>query len=230
MKPNKSITALAAALCLGIIARAEGGVPAVAESDSLSVAVGTMIGDYVRSSVNRMASLGAQVDIDTFVSTLTKVLKDEPTGMTEKEAESFMDKYMAATRRAELPDSFTPESQEEFLRQVGAVEGAITTPSGLVFIVEREGEGRMPVDSDKVRLKYTGRFSDGSLFDATATPIEFGVTEVAPGFSEGLKKMKPGGIYRIVIPASLAYGPEGISGAIPGNAALDFRVELIEIE
>lgn len=230
MKPNKSITALAAALCLGITARAEGGMPAVAESDSLSVAVGTMIGNYVRSSVNRLASLGAQVDIDTFVSTLTKVLKDEPTGMTEKEAESFMDKYMAATRRAELPESFTPESQEEFLRQVGATEGAITTPSGLVFIVEREGEGRMPADSDKVRLKYTGRFSDGSLFDATATPIEFGVTEVAPGFSEGLKMMKPGGVYRIVMPSSLAYGPDGISGAIPGNAALDFRVELIEIE
>lgn len=230
MKLSKSITALAAALCLALPARAESSAPVVAEGDSLSVAVGTMIGNYVRSSVNRLASLGAQVDIDTFVATLSRVLNDLPTGLTEQQADSFMDRYMAATRPPELPDSFTPESQQEFLKQVAATEGALTTPTGLVFIVEREGEGPMPVDTDKVKLKYTGRFSDGSLFDATGTPIEFGVTEVAPGFSEGLKMMKPGGIYRIVMPASLAYGAEGIKGAIPGNAALDFRVELIEIE
>ncbi len=42
--------------------------------------------------------------------------------------------------------------------------------------------------------------------------------------------MKPGGRYRIVMPASLAYGTEGIPGAIPGNAALDFTVDLIEIQ
>ncbi len=52
---------------------------------------------------------------------------------------------------------------------------------------------------------------------------------MTPGFSEGLKLMKPGGRYRIVMPASLGYGPDGIPGAIPGNAALDFTVELISI-
>ncbi len=87
----------------------------------------------------------------------------------------------------------------------------------------------MPADTDRVQLMYTGRFYDGTVFDATGSPISFGVNEVTPGFSEGLKLMKPGGRYRIVMPASLGYGPDGIPGAIPGNAALDFTVELISI-
>ena len=50
-----------------------------------------------------------------------------------------------------------------------------------------------------------------------------------PGFSEGLKLMKPGGRYRIVIPASLGYGAQGVPGDIPPNAALDFHIDLLEI-
>jgi FKBP-type peptidyl-prolyl cis-trans isomerase len=41
--------------------------------------------------------------------------------------------------------------------------------------------------------------------------------------------MKPGGSYRIYIPANLAYGSDGIPGAIPGNAVLDFEINLIDI-
>ena len=41
--------------------------------------------------------------------------------------------------------------------------------------------------------------------------------------------MRPGGRYRLVMPASLGYGTAGIPGVIPGNAALDFTVDLIEI-
>lgn len=228
----KKLLIPAALFCTAITAGAAptAAAPELAPADSLSVAVGTMIGSYVRSSVDRLASLGAQVDINTFVATMQRVLNGEPTGLTEQQANAFMDSYMAATRPADLPDSFTIESQQQFLKQMAATEGAVTTPTGLVFIVEREGEGAMPGPSDHVRLKYTGRFSDGSVFDSTGTPITFGVDEVAPGFSEGLKMMKPGGRYRIVMPASLAYGTEGIPGAIPGNAALDFTVDLIEIQ
>ncbi len=232
MKSHKSIIASVALAGLGFTASAAGPAqaPEVSRSDSLSVAVGTMIGSYVRNSVNRLASLGAVVDTDKFIATMARMLKDEPTGMTEQQANSFMDRYMAATRPDSLPDSYTLQSQDEFLKQTGSAEGAVTTASGLVFIVEQEGEGPMPTDADKVKIKYTGRFYDGTLFDATGSPITFGVTEVAPGFSEGLKMMKPGGRYRIVMPASLAYGEKGIPGAIPGNAALDFTVELIEIQ
>ena len=41
--------------------------------------------------------------------------------------------------------------------------------------------------------------------------------------------MQPGGSYRLVIPAELGYGTQGIPGIIPGGAALDFTVNLIRI-
>ena len=67
------------------------------------------------------------------------------------------------------------------------------------------------------------------MADATGRPVRFKVNELTPGFSEGLLLMQPGGRYRIAMPASLGYGPEGITGAVPGNAALDFTVELIDV-
>lgn len=229
MKPTKLIAAIAA--CLLSVAPKAGAqkAVAVAPGDSLSVAIGTVLGDYIRNSVDHLTALGAPVDNKVFVATMARMLDGDFTGFTVDQANSFIDKYMYATRPDDLPDAFTPESQQAFLDETGALEGAVTTQSGLVFIVVQEGEGAMPTDADQVKLKYRGQFYNGTVFDATGSPIEFKVTDVAPGFSEGLKMMKPGGTYRIVMPASLAYGPEGIPGAIPGNAALDFTVELIDI-
>lgn len=226
------ITALAATLCTAMWA-APGKAAAKtqpAETDTLSVAVGISLGRIMGGSIDRLASLGVTVDPDVFISMVEKVLKGEATPMTAGEADAWLDNYIRSTRPDDLPDSFTPESQEAFLKEVSGTEGAVTTPDGLVFIVLTEGEGPMPVDGQHVKLKYRGTFSDGTVFDATGSPIEFGVNEVTPGFSEGLKMMRPGGKYRIVMPASLGYGAEGIPGAIPGNAALDFTVELIEVK
>ena len=228
MKILKILTMAVASLALAPAASAQ-QTAAIAPQDSLSVAIGTVLGDYIRNSVDHLTSLGAPVDNKVFIATMAKVLDGDPTGFTIDQANAWIDKYMYATRPADLPDAYSPESQEEFLKQTAALPGAVTTPSGLVFIVEQEGEGAMPTDDNRVKLKYKGQFYDGTVFDATGSPIEFKVTDVTPGFSEGLKMMKPSGRYRIVMPASLAYGPEGIPGAIPGNAALDFTVDLIGI-
>ena len=51
------------------------------------------------------------------------------------------------------------------------------------------------------------------------------------GSSSGsLRHTRPGGTYRFIIPADQAYGPEGIEGAIPGNAALDFTIEIVGVK
>jgi FKBP-type peptidyl-prolyl cis-trans isomerase len=53
---------------------------------------------------------------------------------------------------------------------------------------------------------------------------------VIKGFAEGLKLMRLGGKYRVIIPSELAYGERGINGVVPGNAALDFTVTLDAIQ
>ncbi|MDE7467427.1 MAG: FKBP-type peptidyl-prolyl cis-trans isomerase [Muribaculaceae bacterium] len=199
--------------------------------DSLSVALGSVIGEQLRQRVDNLASIVGPFDVDVFVSTVSDVLHARPTAFTPEQADAWIDAYVARTRPADdLPEVYTPESQQEFLTRMAATPGAVTTPSGLVFIVETEGEGPMPGPADKVSVMYSGRLYDGRLFDATGSPIKFGVSELTPGFAEGLQMMRPGGRYRMIIPASGAYGPQGISGIIPGNAALDFTVDLIGVE
>lgn len=202
----------------------------VQPADSLSVALGTVIGEQLRQRVDQLVSIVGPIDTDVFVGAVADVLHARPTGFSPEQADAWIDAYVARTRPEEdVPEVFTVESQQAYLDSVAATPGAITTPSGLVFIVDLEGEGPMPKPDEKVSVMYSGRLSDGRLFDATGSPIQFKVSELTPGFSEALQLMRPGGKYHIVIPASGAYGAQGISGIIPGNAALDFRVELIKV-
>lgn len=225
MKLKTLIIAGAACLCASPAIDAQ-NTPA----DSLSMAVGTAFGHDIAVSLQRLRSLGVAVDVGVFLKTVEAELKGETTAFTVDQANAWLDRYIAATRPDELPDALSVESQQAFVDSIAALPGAVRFPDGLVMIVELEGEGAMPSDSDIVRVMYTGRFFDGVEFDATTSPIEFKVTDVTPGFSEGLRHMKPGGRYRLVMPSHIAYGPEGIPGAIPGNAALDFTVDLVSIK
>ena len=98
-----------------------------------------------------------------------------------------------------------------------------------MFIVLTPGQGDFPTAANTVELTYTARLSSGEVFDESAEPVQFPVEGLVPGFSEGLCLMQPGGSYRLVIPAELGYGAQGIPGIIPGGAALDFTVNLIRI-
>ena len=112
-------------------------------------------------------------------------------------------------------------------------KGVTVTPSGLQVQVLRQGAGASPTLADTVRVHYEGKLIDGTVFDssyARGEPIEFGVTQVIPGWTEGLQTMKVGGKSRLVIPSALGYGEAGTPGGpIPPNAVLDFTVELLAI-
>lgn len=176
----------------------------------------------------QMRQMGFPLSVDTFTAALQQMLKDGKTGFTPEEADRYLATFLAD--RYDRADTLDSASQREFVAAQAKREGAVTTPSGLVFEVITEGEGAFPGDNDRVRVSYTGRLSDGTVFDETETPVTFPVEGLVKGFSEGLKMMKPGGTYRIVIPPDLGYGAAGAgAGTIPGNAALDFTITLLEI-
>jgi len=121
---------------------------------------------------------------------------------------------------------------DEFLEENKGKDGVQITESGLQYKIIEEGEGSTPEASDKVTVHYTGKLIDGTVFDSSiprGEPTEFGVTQVIPGWVEGLQLMKPGAKYEFYIPQDLAYGAQGSQGAIPPYAALIFEVELIKI-
>lgn len=111
-------------------------------------------------------------------------------------------------------------------------DAAKTTDSGLKYEVIQEGAGPQPKRTDRVSVFYTGWLTNGTEFDSAhrrGSPTTFGVTQVIPGWIEGLQLMRPGGVYLFEIPSNLAYGARG-QGKIPPNSTLIFLVELVSIE
>lgn len=103
------------------------------------------------------------------------------------------------------------------------------SPSGLAWKVLAPGTGaRNPTAQSIVRVHYTGWTVDGKMFDsslAKGTPSVFKLSEVIPGWTEGLQLMTEGETRRFWIPKALAY--RGTLGKPEGM--LVFDVELIEI-
>ena len=123
------------------------------------------------------------------------------------------------------------EEGSKYLEENKGKEGVKVTESGLQYKVLKEGEGDAPTAQDRVKVHYTGKLVDGTVFDSSVergTPATFGVTEVIPGWVEGVQLMSPGAKYEFVIPSEIAYGPRG-QGSIPPNAVLVFEVELLEV-
>ena len=110
-------------------------------------------------------------------------------------------------------------------------EGVKKMPSGLLIETLVEGTGATPTAGSTVKVHYTGKLADGSVFDSSlerGEPASFAVAQVVKGFAEGILNMKVGGKVILTMAPELAYGPAAV-GPIPANSALQFEVELIEI-
>lgn len=115
--------------------------------------------------------------------------------------------------------------------QAGAGAGA--PPTTLLTHDVVVGKGRAAKAADTVTVRYSGTlWTDGSLFDASWTrgtdPISFSLTEVVPGFTQGITGMRAGGRRVIVIPPELGYGDQP-QAEIPANSTLVFVVDLVSI-
>jgi peptidylprolyl isomerase len=110
-----------------------------------------------------------------------------------------------------------------------------TTQSGLGYVMFAKGKnGKKPVKGDKVKVHYSGFFTDGKKFDSSVErgePIEFqvGKGQVIKGWDEGLMLLGVGDKAKFIIPYSLAYGEQG-RGPIPPKSDLIFDVELIDVK
>lgn len=117
--------------------------------------------------------------------------------------------------------------QRRFLVANAEQPGWTVTDSGLQYRTVVAGSGATPNATDRVRVNYVGNFIDGEVFDSN-DDISFALDRVIAGWTEGLQLVSEGGTIELAIPASLAYGDNGIPG-IPGGATLLFNVELLEV-
>lgn len=122
--------------------------------------------------------------------------------------------------------------QTTFAPSLGVNLAASTkTPSGLYIRDVSPGTGATLESGQTVGMRYVGSFANGKVFDSNPAPkpafsFRLGGGQVIKGWDEGLVGMKVGGKRQLVIPASLAYGPNDY-GPIPGNSVLVFDVEAL---
>ena len=124
------------------------------------------------------------------------------------------------------------QNGQAYLDKAAAQPGAKRTASGLLYIPIAEGSGASPTPADRVKVHYTGKLIDGTVFDSSVRrgqPATFGLNQIIACWQEGLQLMKAGGKARIVSPSKLAYGDGGAPPDIPPGATLDFDIELLEV-
>ncbi len=192
------------------------------------------------------------VDFPLQVLWLTNAMSDVSNGtaiLNQVAANAYLSNYFEVVRPAALL-----EEQKKELEKISKQKGVITTESGLMYRIEREGEALHATDDrDNVEVFYTGTsLRTGDVFDtnrfadrpeeqkeallaqnpdaATSdAPISFPLNRVIPGWTEGMKLVGKGGRISLWIPSELAYGERGSGRTIGPNEALFFDVELVEV-
>lgn len=185
----------------------------------------------------RMTADGMTVDVAAYAAGLEDAMTGAEAKLTDEEINTEMSAFQerrqaeADSERVALAQS-NLEAGRAYMAEMSGTEGVQTTESGLQYIVMEPGEGDSPVAADSVEVHYEGRLIDGTVFDSSferGETVTFGLTQVIPGWTEGLQLMKPGGKFKFIIPPELGYGEGGAGQTIGPNATLRFDVELIAV-
>ncbi len=191
--------------------------------DSLSYTIGLSLGESF--------SQGDLKDLN--YEMLVRGMKDQMDSvpaMELKEAEAYIQQVMA--QKQEAKSELDKKAGVDFLAANKSKDGIQTTPSGLQYKVLTPGTGAKPKATDMVTVHYHGTLVDGTVFDSSVDrgePATFGLSQVIPGWTEGLQLMNMGGKYQFFIPQELGYGARG-QGKIKPYSTLIFDVELINID
>ncbi len=112
---------------------------------------------------------------------------------------------------------------------------AVTTDSGLTYVVTKQGDGEQVTAGQTVIVNYTGLLTNGAKFDSSLDrnePFSFpvGAGMVIKGWDEGLQNLRVGDHAVLTIPPSIGYGASGAGGVIPPNATLIFIIEVLSVK
>ena len=123
---------------------------------------------------------------------------------------------------------FKHQNEEEIKAYIKANKlDAQKTDSGLYYSIFKEGDGKHPSTDSNITIAYFGYFTNGDAFDQNES-LEINMSEVIPGWIEGIPFFKEGGEGILLVPAHLAYGIED-HGSIPGGSVLIFDIQLISV-
>jgi FKBP-type peptidyl-prolyl cis-trans isomerase FklB len=197
--------------------------------DTLSYAIGLSVANFYKqqeiTGINTALVLKAINDVNRKTANPKDTLL-----INEQQANACISGYMQKAKAAKA--SGNKKIGEDFLAANKSKPGVVTTPSGLQYMVMKEGTGAKPALTDKVKCHYHGTLLDGRVFDSSVDrgqPIELNVNGVIPGWTEALQMMPVGSKWKLFVPSNLAYGDQQMGPLIAPGSTLIFEVELLDI-
>ena len=186
--------------------------------------------------MGNLAELPIEIDVESVIAAIKDVSAGKETALKVEEYHKYMQEFQRKVQQAgQQAVAKAAENNKkagaEFLAENAKKEGVKVTASGLQYRVITEGSGNKPAATSKVKVHYTGKLTDGTVFDSSVQrgePIDFALNQVIAGWTEGVQLMTPGSKYEFFIPSDLAYGDRGAGNAIPPGATLIFEVERLE--
>jgi FKBP-type peptidyl-prolyl cis-trans isomerase len=183
--------------------------------------------------------------METSISSANQVMNESNKKLSKKER-----KLLAKQKVKELEDILAKERNQSSSASNKVTPTSTSkkeSPKQLSITRERRLDGGIYVRDiilgtgeevragKKVSVTYVGSFPDtGKVFDKNQNkknPLVFrlGTGEVIKGLERGIEGMRVGGERTITIPPEMGYGKKGMGNAIPGNATLNFEVQLVAV-
>jgi len=194
------------------------------EIEKFSYALGLSLGgNLIQSGVT-------QVIPEVFLAGFTDVFNAKEPQIHPEEANRILEEFITGINQQKGNSNL--EDGQKFLAENRRLKDVIELPSGLQYLILKEGDGEIPTATDQVQCHYHGTLIDGTIFDSSVQrrqPAVFPVNGVIQGWVEALQLMSVGSKWRLFIPSNLAYGKHGAGDLIGPNTTLIFDVELLQI-
>ncbi len=140
----------------------------------------------------------------------------------------------------DLPERTAQTEIQEINQSLANLEKAgydvDTTELGVYYVMNKAGQGSLPLAGDTCFLIYTGFFLNGTIFDSSGDyyqdsiwQFQYKQVNVIPGFNDGIAILNKGAEADVIIPSNLAYGSAGY-GAIPPYTPLVFSMKMSDLK
>lgn len=210
------------------------------------------LGKHTFTEIIMQCASGDKVDFVLFIDTLKKMQVMDYNEMfkqgdlingrfeilktfnTQDEVKADYDKELEAEKQREITEVKDYAKKKNMKVQ--------STASGIQIEIQNPGTGQKADSGWQASVMYKGYFiegkKDGEVFDTNMNPagqntqpinIVIGTGGVIPGWDEALRYFAKGGKGRIVVPAMLAYGPQGSAPVIPPFTNLAFDIEMVDV-